>query len=74
MRIENELAQIKADIEYCKKLLEDLTMTTRSGADNREMLTSQMANLKQMFCSIPGLSPEVRQNLNNIFDQAGAKS
>lgn len=72
--LKNKVDQLQKDVDYIKSMLEDLTMTLSSGRDNRAAIAGQMATLKKMFVGIPGINPEIKQNLDKIFDQAGGMS
>jgi len=72
--IEKKIDQLQKDVNYIKSMLEDLTLTLSSGRDNRSAIVGQMETFKKMFANIPGISPEIKQNLDKIFDQAGGVS
>lgn len=73
MEIEKELAGIKDAVEYNRKLLTELTLTLSANQESKQMLSAQMGVLKTMFSNLPGMPPELKKGLDDIFDRAGGQ-
>ena len=71
--MKKEMAEIKKAVEYNTKLLTDLTFMLSVSKDSKQMLAGQMGVLKTMFSNLPGIPPELKKGLNDIFDQAGGQ-
>ena len=71
MTIKTDISELKKAVEYNTKLIEELTMMLNTGQEAKQALVGQMGVLKAMFANLPGLSPDLKKGMEQIFDKAG---
>lgn len=67
--VKEDIVQIKQDVEYIKKMLEDFIMGARPKQNQSDVLAGMMDNFKTMINADPNLSkhPGMKDSINNLF-------
>jgi len=65
--IRKELIEIKAEMRYMRRMLEDLTMGQTDRQNIKKMVGGQIDQMRAMFSKLP-IAPELKENFEKIFD------
>lgn len=70
MSLETDVVEIKKDVEYIKKMIEDLTLNMSGNKDNRKSAKSAMDIVKNMVATDPNMkkNPVMQETLNKLFE------
>ena len=68
-KMKKDIQQIRDDVEYIKKIVEDLSLTIKTPKEGNDILNGMMDNFKTMINSDPNLKkrPDIKNTINNLF-------